>query len=152
MRTRRCKGRTAMENTITTGIETIGCGLGDKRSELFVLRADGGCTRQSVRTTKEAMEAWFSRPKAHVVIEVGAHSRWVADLLGRLGHQVTIANPRRVQLISAADTKNDRRESALLSGLGRSHTPLLPPIPLRSAPAPADYALLTARRLLGRLQ
>jgi transposase len=136
-----------MENT-TTSIETIGCDLGDKRSELFVLRPDGGCTRQTVRTTKEALEAWFSRPRAHVVIEVGTHSRWVADLLGRLGHQVTIANPRRLKLISAADTKSDRRDSELLARLGRADTSLLAPITHRPVQAQADLAVAKARDIL----
>jgi transposase len=136
-----------MENT-TTAIETIGCDLGDKRSELFVLRPDGGCTRQTVRTTKEALQSWFARPRAHVVIEVGAHSRWVADLLGQLGHRVTVANPRRVKLISAADTKTDRRDSELLARLGRADTKLLAPITHRPAQAQADLAVAKARDLL----
>jgi transposase len=136
-----------MENT-TTAMETIGCDLGDKRSELFVLRPDGGCTRQTVRTTKEALESWFSRPRAHVVIEVGAHSRWVADLLKRLGHQVTIANPRRVKLIAAGDTKNDRRDSELLARLGRADTSLLAPITHRPVQAQAHLAVAKARDIL----
>jgi transposase len=136
-----------MENT-TTGIETIGCDLGDKRSELYVLRSDGGCTRQTVRTTKEALQGWFSRPRAHVVIEVGAHSRWVADLLGQLGHQVTVANPRRVKAISESDTKTDRRDSELLAMLGRADTRLLAPVTHRPAQAQADLAVAKARDLL----
>src|ERR1041385_1298874 len=106
MRTQRCKGRTAMKKT-TTAIETIGCDLGDKKTEICVLRPDGGCTRQTVRTSKADLERWFSRPPAHVIIEVGAHSRWVSELLKSLGHRVTVANPRKVQLIAAGDNKHD---------------------------------------------
>jgi transposase len=137
-----------MEDTTTTAIETIGCDLGDKRSELYVLRPDGGHTRETLRTTREAFERWFSRPRAHVVIEVGAHSRWVAELLTSLGHQVTIANPRRVKLISAADTKSDRRDSELLARLGRADTTLLAPIRHRPLQAQADLAVAKARDLL----
>jgi len=136
-----------MENT-TTAIETIGCDLGDKRSELFVLQPDGGCARQTVRTSREAFREWFSRPRAHVVIEVGAHSRWVAELLARLGHQVTIANPRRVKAISASDIKTDRRDSELLARLGRADTNLLAPVAHRPAQAQADLAVAKARDLL----
>lgn len=136
-----------MENTIT-GIETIGCDLGDKRTELYVMRADGGCTRQTVRTSKEAMKQWFTRAPAHVVIEVGPHSRWVADLLKDLGHQVTVANPRRVKLISASDTKTDRRDAELLARLGRVDVKLLSPVTHRGQQAHADLAVAKARDTL----
>jgi hypothetical protein len=69
--------------------ETVGCDLGDKRSEICVLDAEGDARlRTSVRTTVHAMSAWFTRAPAHVVIEVGAHSRWVSALLKQLGHRV----------------------------------------------------------------
>jgi transposase len=93
-----------MENTIT---ETIGRDLGDKTSEVCVLARDGSLARATARTTRKGMTEFFTRAPAHVVIEVGAHSRWVSDLLERLGHRVTVANPRRVQLMSASDSKTD---------------------------------------------
>lgn len=136
-----------MENT-TTAIETVGCDLGDKKSELFVMRPDGGCTRQTVRTSREAFNKWFSRPRAHVVFEVGAHSRWVSELLTQLGHQVTIANPRRVKAISESDTKTDRRDAELLARLGRADAKLLAPVSHRPAQAQADLAVAKARDLL----
>jgi transposase len=136
-----------MKNT-TTAIETIGCDLGDKRSEIFVLRPDGGCARQTVRTSKADLERWFTRPPAHVVIEVGTHSRWVSELLVGLGHQVTVANPRKVQLISAGDNKHDRRDSELLGRLGRADVSLLSPVTHRPVQAQADLAVAKARDLL----
>ena len=61
-------------------IETIGCDLGDKKSEICVLDADGNVKqRVSVRTTRKSLGEWFNRAVAHVVIEVGTHSRWVID-------------------------------------------------------------------------
>jgi len=137
-----------MKDTIITGIETIGCDLGDKRTELFVMRADGGSERHNVRTTKEAMKQWFTRPSAHVVIEVGPHSRWVAELLQDLKHEVTVANPRQVKLISAGNRKSDRRDSELLARLGRADVQLLAPITHRSQNAQADLAVAKARDIL----
>jgi len=58
--------------------ETIGCDLGDRISEICVLNADGRKHRASVQMTRKAMTLWFTRTPAHVVIEVGAHSRWVS--------------------------------------------------------------------------
>src|SRR5258708_35365634 len=84
-------------------IETIGCDLGDKTSEICVLGTDGIKRRSSGRTTRKGMTLFFNRARAHVVIEVGGHSRWVRKLLEELGHQVTGANPRPVKEISQGD-------------------------------------------------
>lgn len=88
--------------------ETIGCDLGDKTSEICVLTAAGSMERATARTTATGLEAFFTRPSAHVVIEVGPHSRWVSELLERLGHRVTIANARQVKLISSSTLGDGR--------------------------------------------
>jgi len=127
-------------------IETIGCDLGDKQSELCILLPSGESKRpQPVKTTRAAMRTFFTRPPAHVVIEVGAHSRWVSQLLKDLGHQVTVANPRRVQLISQNDSKDDRVDAELLARLGRADPELLAPIEHRGNQAQADLAVTKAR-------
>jgi transposase len=129
-------------------IETIGCDL-DKRSEICVVDADGNVTeRTSVRSTRKAMTVYFTRTAAHVVIEVGGHSRWVSDLLKTLGHRVTVANPRRVKLISASDNKTDRHDAELLARLGRVDTRLLAPVHHRGPQVQADLAIAKARDLL----
>src|SRR4029450_10740385 len=111
-----CSSDLAMSNHI---IETIGCDLGDKRSEVCVLDAEGNVRqRASVRTTMKGLREFFGRTRAHVVIEVGAHSRWVSSLLKELGHRVTVANPRKVKLISENDNKTDRHDAELLARLG----------------------------------
>lgn len=129
--------------------ETIGCDLGDKRSEICVLDADGNVkTRTSVRTTGKAVTAFFTRAAAHVVIEVGAHSRWVSALLKQLGHRVTVANPRRVKLISESNNKTDRHDAELLARLGRADVRLLAPVEHRKAQGQADLAVAKARDAL----
>ena len=131
-----------MANTITaTRTATIGCDLGDKMSEICELSGDGSKSRATVRTTRKGMTEFFSRAATHVVIEVGAHSRWVSELLKRLGHRVTVANPRRVQLISASDSKTDRHDAELLARLGRVDTELLAPVEHRSEGAQRDLAV-----------
>jgi transposase len=130
-------------------IETIGCDLGDKRSEICVIDADGNVKlRTSVRTTYKAMTAFFTRAAAHVVIEVGAHSRWVSALLEQLGHRVTVANPRRVKLISESDNKTDRHDAELLARLGRADVKLLAPVQHRKPQAQADLAVAKGRDVL----
>lgn len=131
--------------------ETIGCDLGDKQSELFILLPNGQVERpKPVKTTRVAMRSFFTRPPAHVIIEVGTHSRWVSNLLKELGHEVTVANPRRVQLISQNDSKGDRTDAELLARLGRADKKLLAPIEHRGNQAHADLAVAKARDALVR--
>jgi transposase len=129
--------------------ETIGCDLGDKWSDVCVLDAAGEVkTRSRVRTTATGMRAFFSRPAAHVAIEVGAHSRWVNALLTELGHRVTLANPRQVSLISRNNNKDDRKDAELLARLARADVKLLAPMQHRSAQVQADLAVAKARDVL----
>jgi transposase len=127
-------------------IETIGCDLGDKRSEICVVGVDGEVLeRRTVQTTRKAMAAFFERAASHVVIETGTHSRWVSELVEELGHRVTVANPRRVKLISANDNKTDRHDAELLARLGRVDVKLLSPVVHRGTEVQADLAVAKAR-------
>jgi len=132
-------------------IETIGCDLGDKRSDLCILRPDGQLERpKPLRTTRQAFIKYFTRPPAHVVIEVGTHSRWVSELLGKLGHKVTVANPRRVKLISQSTRKGDKEDAEWLARLGKADEQLLAPVQHRGHEAQADLAVAKSRDALVR--
>lgn len=134
-----------MENSTT---ETIGCDLGDKMSDVCVMDAAGKTRRARVASTRKGMTTFFTREPAHVVIEVGSHSRWVSELLEGLGHRVTIANARRVKLISASDNKTDEHDAELLARLGRADARLLAPMVHRSTGVQADLAIAKARDTL----
>jgi transposase len=137
-----------MTNSI---IETIGCDLGDKQSELCMLLPSGELQRpEPVKTTRKAFSKFFARPPAHVVIEVGTHSRWVSELLKKLGHKVTVANPRRVKLISQSSLKRDKKDAELLARLGKADDQLLSPVEHRGSEAQADLAVTKARDALVR--
>src|SRR6187549_3143905 len=136
------KERATMEQPI---IETIGCDLGDKFSTVCIIGADGALERDRVKTTPVAMRRFFDRPKAHVIIEVSTHSRWVSSMLEELGHRVTVANPRRVRLIASSDNKTDASDAELLARLGRADVTLLAPVTHRSRDAHADLAVPKAR-------
>jgi transposase len=85
-----------------------------------------------------------------VVIEVGTHSRWVNSLLQEMGHRVTVANARRVKLISQNDSKTDQVDAELLARLGKADAELLAPIHHRGMDAQADLAVPKARDALVR--
>jgi transposase len=131
--------------------DTIGCDLGDQYCDLFIARADGTtAVLERVKATPAGLKKCFTREPAHVVIENGTHSRWISALLKKLGHEVTVANTRRLQLISQSDSKSDRTDSELLARLGRADVTLLAPIKHRGDVAQADLAVAKVRDCLVR--
>ncbi len=124
-----------------------GCDLGDKKSHVCALGSTGevlGCS--TVATTKNGFTRFFGGERAvRVVIEAGTHSPWVSALLEDLGHEVIVANPRNVCLISHNKSKSDRVDAELLARLARVDVKLLSPIQHRGARAREDLAMVRAR-------
>jgi transposase len=133
-------------------LETIGCDLGDTKSELFVIYPNEKTRELEPQgTTREAFRKFFEgRPKSHVVIEVGTHSRWVSALLKELGHIVTVANPRNVKLITKSNRKTDKADARLLARIGRADIELLSSIQHRGEQVQADLAIIKTRDALVR--
>ena len=119
---------------------TIGVDLGDKHSEACVLDAAGEeLERFRVRTTEPGLAKRFGGLEpARVVLEVGTHSPWVSRRLQALGHEVIVANPRRVRLIAENDAKTDGFDAELLARLGRVDPRLLAPVAHRGEQAQRD--------------
>jgi transposase len=135
-----------MENIIT---EIIGCDLGDKNIEICILKGqDGDKETTTIRSSRRAVTAFFTRAPAHVVLEAGAQSRWISTLIEGLGHRVTVANPRRLKLISSSTVKTDRRDAELLARLGRADIGLLSSVEHRSNETQLDLAVPKARDVL----
>jgi len=130
----------------------IGIDQGDRWSHLCVLDAQGEVVaRERVRTTKEAYRQHFEAlPRVRVVLEVGTHSPWSSRLLSQLGHEVVVANPRRVKLIAKAERKTDRVDAEMLARLGRIDPGLLAPIRHGSEAMQRDRARLRTREGLVR--
>ena len=99
-----------------------------------------------VRTTAAALSKRFSSiAPCRVVLEVGTHSPWVSRLLSSLGHEIIVANPRRVRLIAENDSKSDEVDAELLARLGRVDPLLLKPIVHRGEQAQHDRILIQVR-------
>lgn len=130
-----------------TSTMTIGVDLGDRKSELCILNGEGTIVaRGRCATSRRGFRKEFDgRPAATVVLEVGTHSPWVSKLLTDLGHEVIVANPRRVQLISQNQSKDDDVDAELLARLGRVDPTLLSPIEHRGVEAQADLAVIRSR-------
>lgn len=129
---------------------TIGLDLGDKYSAFHVLDEDGETIEEGkIATTRESIARKFGSMEASVVvIEAGTHSPWVSRELEALGHEVIVANPRRVALISRNTQKRDKVDAELLARLGRSDPKLLAPIKHRGERAQSDLAIIRSRESL----
>src|ERR1700752_5313256 len=121
---------------------TIGLDLGDRNSCYCVLDEAGQIqVEQRVRTTAKALrEVFGAMPRSRIALETGTHSPWISRLLTELGHEVIVANARKVRLIGESRKKDDRLDAQALARLARIDPQLLSPIQHRSAQAQADLA------------
>ena len=132
------------------GRETIGLDLGDKASCYCVLNEQGEVIGESkVATTKQALvRVLGARKPCRLALEVGTHSPWVSRLLGRLGHEVIVANARQVKLISESSRKDDRLDAEMLARLARVDPQLLRPIRHRGETAQGHLLRIRVRAAL----
>ena len=59
-----------------------------------------------------------------IVLEAGTHSPWVSRLLVELGHEVFVANPRKLRLIYQNESKSDRVDAEYLDSIPTSQRSL----------------------------
>lgn len=129
---------------------TIGVDLGDKRSQVCVLAGDGEILEEgSIATSSAGFEHRFrSMPHSRVVLETGTHANWVHDIVAQFGHEVIVANARKVRAISANERKSDTVDARMLARLGRMDVSLLEPVTVRPEQVRQDLTLLRARAAL----
>lgn len=131
--------------------EVAGVDLGDKYSQLCVIDVETGEILEESRmpTTSKALTRHFgSKAPMRIAIEVGTHSPWVSRLLEGYGHQVIVANARKVQLISQNKKKTDKVDAETLAFLARVDPRLLAPIKHRNEETQAALAVLRSRQAL----
>jgi transposase len=131
---------------------TIGLDLGDRNSWYCVLDESSQIQlEQRVRTHAKALREIFGGiPRSRIALETGTHSPWISRLLSELGHQVIVANARKVRLIGESRKKDDRLDAQTLARLARIDPGLLCPVKHRSAQAQADLTVIRARAGLVR--
>src|SRR5215216_8087254 len=110
---------------------TLGIDLGDKYSHLCLLDTECGEVIEEgrLRTTPEALRRRFcSEQPLRIAIEAGTHSPWASRVLEECGHEVLVANPRKVQLIYTNKRKTDEIDAENLARLARLDPKLLYPL------------------------
>src|SRR5215210_1847896 len=117
---------------------TAGLDLGDKYSYLCLIDTDSGEVMEEgrLRTTPEALRRRFaSEPSLRVAIEAGTHSPWASRVLEECGHEVLVANARKLRLIYANKRKTDEIDAENLARLARLDPKLLYPLKHRGEDA-----------------
>jgi len=126
---------------------TVGLDLGDRSSRYCILDEAGEkVSEDKLPTSKAELESTFGKmPRCRIALEVGTHSPWVSRVLAAMGHEVIVANPHNVKLITKSVKKNDRIDAEHLARLARVDPKLLSPIRHRGEEAQADLAVIRAR-------
>lgn len=131
---------------------TVGVDLGDRTSHTCVLDEAGEVVeRGKVPTTLVGFRKRFEgQTRMRVAIEAGTHSPWVSRLLKELGHEVLVANPRKVRLIYQNRGKQDCVDAEALGRLARVDPRLLYAVEHRAEDVAQDLAVVRARDALVR--
>ena len=130
---------------------TAGLDIGDKYSYLCLLNTDSGEVLEEgrLRTTPEALRRRFASERPlRIAIETGTHSPWVSRLLEECGHEVLVANARKLRLIYASKQKSDEVDGENLARLARVDPKLLYPLKHRGEASQAHMALIRSRQAL----
>jgi transposase len=133
---------------ITAGLE-----LGDKYSYLCLIDTESGEVVEEgrLRSTPEALRGRFcsEQQQLRIAIEAGTHSPWVSRVLEEeCGHEVLVANPRKVRLIYINKRKSDEIDAENLARLARLDPKLLYPLKHRGENSQAHLAIIRSREAL----
>jgi transposase len=130
---------------------TAGLDLGDRYSYLCLIDQESGEVIEEgrLRTTPEAFRRRFASERPmRIGIEAGTHSPWASRALEECGHEVLVANARKLRLIYANKRKTDEVDAENLARLARVDPKLLYPIKHRDEDSQAHMALIRSRQAL----
>jgi transposase len=83
-----------------------------------------------------------------IAIEAGTHSPWASRVLEECGHEVLVANARKLRLIYSNKRKTDEIDAENLARLARLDPKLLYPVRHRGEDSQAHLALIRSRQAL----
>ena len=130
---------------------TAGLVLGDKYSYLCLIDSQSGEVMEEgrLRTSPEAFRRRFaSEQHLRIAIEAGTHSPWASRVLEECGHEVLVANARKLRLIYANKRKTDEVDAENLARLARVDPKLLYPLKHRGEESQAHMAIIRSRQAL----
>jgi transposase len=132
------------------GAAAVGIDLSDRKG-CFHAIDDQGKKIEAGNVSLEAaqLQRWASNiPATVMAIEAGTHSPWVSRLLAGCGHEVIVANPVKVALITRNIRKSDAIDAEYLARLARFDRKLLYPIQHRGEQAQLDLQVIRTREIV----
>jgi Transposase len=130
---------------------TAGLDLADNYSYLCLIDTHSGELLEEgrLRTTPEALRRRFaSESSLRIALETGTHSPWASRVLEECGHEVLVANARKLRLIYANKRKTDEVDAENLARLARLDPKLLYPVAHRGEDSQAHVAIIRSRQAL----
>jgi transposase len=133
--------------TMAEGAAAIGLDLSDRTGHFYAIDMEGlKIAEGSVVLLGPELQRWASSlPKTVMAIEAGTHSPWISRLLSACGHEVIVANPVKVALITQNVQKTDPVDAEYLARLARFDRELLFPIQHRGEQAQIDLQMIRTR-------
>lgn len=131
-------------------VRVAGLDIGDKFIHICVLGEDNEVEEQTkIRASQAGVRGWATgRRETLAILEVGTHSRWVAEVLGECGVAPLVANARHLRLIYGRDNKTDRTDAEILARVGKLDPILLHAVSHRGRKAQEHLAIVRARNTL----
>jgi transposase len=131
---------------------TVGLDLGDKYSypcASSTNKAGGRRGRQAAHDSRGLQTTLrLGAASMRIAIEAGTHSPWASRVLEECGHEVLVANARKLRLIYANKRKTDGIDAENLARLARVDPKLLYPLKHRSEDSQAHMAIIRSRDAL----
>jgi transposase len=130
---------------------TAGLDIGDKYSYLCLIDTQSGEVIEEgrLRTSPEAFRRRFASERPmRTAIEAGTHSPWASRVLEECGHEVLVANARKLRLIYSNKRKTDQIDAENLARLARLDPKLLYPLKHRGEDSQAHMAIVRSRQAM----
>jgi transposase len=140
-----------MDSSKEHPLMTAGLDLRERYSYLCLIDQRSGEVLEEgrLRTSPEAfLRRFASEEPMRLAIEAGTHSPWASRVLEECGHEVLVANARKLRLIYANKRKTDEVDAENLARLATVDPKLLYPLRHRGEDSQAHMALIRSRQAL----
>jgi len=141
-----------MKNNTKIQKAVIGIDLGDKKHAICAIDQDGNILKEYFIYNRPDDLEQLSKdyPEALMAMEVGTHSPWISRLLEGLGHEVLVANARKLRAIYTNERKSDELDARMLAKIARLDPELLHPVQHGSEQAQHDLLSIKLRDTIVR--
>jgi transposase len=141
--------KSVSSKTMAMGVAAVGLDLSDRTGRFYAIDEEGlKIAEGTVILLAPELQRWAARMAPTVIaIEAGTHSPWISRLLTACGHEVIVANPVKVALITQNVNKTDPVDAEYLARLARVDRALLFPIQHRGEQAQIDLQVIRTREI-----